>query len=257
MLSKIEVINFFSDNYKCRSCFHNPKIKLNHQQFNPANVEGPQPRWIGKNYFESDKKICFMLINPGSGNNTPNKEWEPLKNLYKEKKEIERLNIWDQIMKVNKSSMPKWGKWKSLYLDQFGFDSEEELNKICFTNMMLCSAWVRKNNKFVNAYNSKSLDNCFNNCSNNLLKILSPKHIIFSGVQTINSALNHNQWISLSKLRSFSGPNSREINSSKIKKKIRDCLDPDVKFFYIGHYGMTTTHNDYLDADIIKKQIYS
>ena len=63
-MNHIEVMNFFAENYSCRKCFNNPNISLSGKTFNVAEVSGPQPRWLGKNYFDAHKKICIMLINP-------------------------------------------------------------------------------------------------------------------------------------------------------------------------------------------------
>ena len=266
-MSKIETINFFSKNYGCRSCFNNSQIQISYQTFQLANVEGPQPRWIGKNYFESRNKICLMLINPGSGNNTPDKEWEPLKLLHLEKNKDQKIDLWNQLMGVNKEGMDKWGQWKSLYLDGFGFNEDKNLNEICFMNKMLCSAWyLDKKGKFKNAYNPKSLENCFRLQSNSLLKILSPKNLIFSGRETIVSILkrpkelsmsevNSSKDLTLDKFRKSLGPNSRELNLLDVKDEVRDCLDQDVRCFFMGHYGHSVSQADHGDVNIIRSQI--
>ena len=266
-MSKVETINFFSENYHCRDCFNNPRITISYQQFQVTNIEGPQPRWIGKKYFESRKKICLMLINPGSGNNTPDKEWEPLKLLHLEKNKDQKIDLWNQLMKTNKDGMDKWGKWKSLYLDRFGFNEDKKLNEISFMNKMLCAAWyTNKEDKLENAYTPRSLENCFKLQSSSLLKILSPKNLIFSGIKTIASILkkpkelsmsevNSSEDLSLKNFRKSLGPDSRELNPSDVKDEIRFCLDQDVRYFFMGHYGRSVSQEDYNDVDIIKNQI--
>ena len=99
-MSKLEAINFFSSNYSCTKCFNNPKITKSGQTLTLADVRGPQPRWIGSNYFNSAQKICVMLINPGSGDKTPENEWAPLKKMNlartdKDKEIIINKNICD------------------------------------------------------------------------------------------------------------------------------------------------------------------
>ena len=266
-MSKIETINFFSENYGCRSCFNNSQIRKNFQPFQLANIEGPQPRWIGKNYFESQKKICLMLINPGSGPNTPDHEWKPLKLLNQEKSENKKIDLWEQLMEVNKRGMPQWGYWESLYLDRFGFNEREKLNKICFMNKMLCAAWYRnKEGKLENAYNPRSLENCFKLQSSSLLKILSPKNLIFSGKETIASILkkpkelsmsevNSSKDLSLKNFRKSLGPDSRELDPLDVKDEIRVCLDHDTRYFFMGHYGRSVSREDFNDVDIIRGQI--
>ena len=271
-----EVINFFSENYHCRDCFNNNGITINYanregkktfERFRTANVKGPQPRWIGKNYFKSKKRICFMLINPGSGKNTPDKDWEPLKVLSTENNQKEKENLWVELMTVNKEGMKNWGAWKRLYLDSFGLDEGGKLEEVGFMNKMLCAAWyLDKYGNFPNAYNQNSLRNCFKLNSHLLLRILSPKHLIFSGRETIVSILKKPRELSMSKVenskhmhikyfRESMGPKSRELNPSDVKDEIRDCLDQDVRYFFMGHYGQSVTSEDFKDAGIIKDQI--
>ena len=70
-----------------------------------------------------------MLINPGSGKNTPDKDWEPLKVLSTENNQKEKENLWVELMTVNKVGMKNWGAWKRLYLDSFGLDEGEKLEE--------------------------------------------------------------------------------------------------------------------------------
>ncbi|MDB4254336.1 hypothetical protein N9884_06210, partial [Gammaproteobacteria bacterium] len=110
-MNQIEVMNFFAENYSCRKCFNNPNISLSGKTFNVAEVSGPQPRWLGKNYFDAHKKICIMLINPGSGDKTPEDEWAPLKNMHQADNQELRTKHWNELMHTNEVGMPKWGAW--------------------------------------------------------------------------------------------------------------------------------------------------
>ena len=147
--------------------------------FRVSDVKGPQPRWVGENYFNAKQRICFVLINPGSGDKTPENEWSALPNLSLDKDAETRTSAWDDLMKTNDKGMGKWGSWKSLYIDTFGFESI--LSEICFTNWMLCAAKYKDSSgELKNAYNMKSIDTCFSNLSSRVFSLLSPDVVIFS-----------------------------------------------------------------------------
>mgnify|MGYP006171858131 FL=1 len=246
-----ELVNLFSENRNCRKCFNNPQIIKSGEMFAVSDVKGPQPRWVGENYFNSKQRICFVLINPGSGDKTPDNEWSSLPNLSLGKNMTIRTSAWQDLMKTNEKGMEKWGSWKSLYIDTFGF--EDNLDEICFTNWMLCAAkYKNSKGKFENAYNTKSIETCFSNVSNRVLSNLSPDIIIFSGGFSIDAAVK--KPISLTERRNKSGNKSREISSFEIKKEVKDCLAKKTRYFYMGHYAYIKSE-DYLDAKIIKDQI--
>ena len=242
-MNKIEVINFFSENYSCRKCFNNPNISKSGQLFSVADVPGPQPRWLGDNYFNADKKICIILINPGSGNKTPENEWAPLKKMNRAKSPEIKERFWNELMLTNKVGMPKWGAWEKLYFESLGLDRKK--NDIAFMNMMLCASKG-------NAYNPKSLDLCFSLQSRKLLSLLSPDVLIFSGKDTMNNALKKK--VSLTQMRERCGSFSREIRSSLIRQEIKDCLQDNTKFYFMGHYAYIK-NEDHEDANIISNSI--
>jgi hypothetical protein len=247
-MNKIEIIDFFSKNYSCRKCFNNPNITKSGKPFGVADISGPQPRWLGRNYFSSEKKICIMLINPGSGNKTPENEWAPLKKLNKAETQELKEKFWDQLMYTNEVGMPKWGAWVNLYFESLGL--VEKKDEVAFMNMMLCASKG-------NAYNKKSLDLCFSSQSSHVLRMLSPDILIFSGAQTISNSLK--KPIAMSKLRDKGGEHSREIDPSLVKKEIRECLHRNSKYFFIGHYAARYSTGDFdkamNDASIVSKSI--
>ena len=55
-LSKLEANNFFFSNYSCKK-LNNPKNNKIRTNTTLAAVSGPQPRWIGSNYFNSLKNM--------------------------------------------------------------------------------------------------------------------------------------------------------------------------------------------------------
>ena len=242
-MKSIEVINFFAENYSCRKCFDNPNIQLSGKPFNLADVPGPQPRWLGENYFSAHKKICIMLINPGSGDKTPENEWASLKKLHQAGNQDSRERHWRELMNTNEVGMPKWGAWEKLYFDSLRM--RDRIDSIAFMNMMLCAS---KGNK----YNKHSLDLCFSSQSKKLLKLLSPDILIFSGYQTIANAMKKS--ITLSGMRNIAGTSSREIKPMLIKNDIKDCLSKNTKFYFMGHYAYIKKQ-DHEDAAIIASSI--
>ena len=242
-MSKLEAINFFSSNYSCTKCFNNPKITKSGQTLILADVRGPQPRWIGSNYFNSAQKICVMLINPGSGDKTPENEWAPLKKMNLARTDKDKEIHWKELMETNKNGMPKWGAWDDLYFNSLGL--RDKSNSIAFMNMMLCASKG-------NTYTTNSLDLCFSERSSKLLSLLSPEILIFSGAQTIKNALKKPE--SLTELRKKRGTKSRELSSFHIKQSIKDCLSKNTKFYFMGHYAYIKKE-DHEDARIIANSI--
>ena len=242
-MNQIEVMNFFAENYSCRKCFNNPNISLSGKTFNVAEVSGPQPRWLGKNYFDAHKKICIMLINPGSGDKTPEDEWAPLKNMHQADNQELRTKHWNELMHTNEVGMPKWGAWEKLYFDSLKLKKTKD--SIAFMNMMLCASKG-------NTYNKHSLDLCFSSQSSKLLTYLSPDILIFSGAQTIANAMK--KPISLKELRDTGGDESREIKRLLIKNEIKSCLSKDARFYFMGHYAYIKKQ-DHQDAEIIANSI--
>ena len=181
-LSKLNVIDFFSSNYSCSKCFNNQKITKSGKKLALADVRGPQPRWIGNNYFNSTQKICVMLINPGSGDKTPENEWASLEKMHSAKTDKDKEIHWKELMETNKNGMPKWGAWDDLYLKSLGLSTKKD--SVAFMNMMLCASKG-------NTYTTNSMNLCFSEKSNKLLSLLSPDVLIFSGAQTIKNASNN------------------------------------------------------------------
>ena len=244
-MGKLDAINFFSSNYPCTKCFNNQKILKSGKKLELADVRGPQPRWIGDRYFDSTQKICVMLINPGSGDKTPENEWAPLKKMHFAKTHKDKEVFWNELMDTNKNGMPKWGAWDDLYLKTLGLNKRKD--SVAFMNMMLCASKG-------NSYTTNSLDLCFSEQSNKLLSLLSPDILIFSGAQTIKNALKKPQ--SLTELRKKGGSKSRELNSVLIKNSIKNCLHKNTKFFFMGHYAYIKKE-DHEDAKIIASTVYN
>ena len=77
-----------------------------------------------------------MLINPGSGDKTPDNDWSSLPNLSLAKNVTTRTSAWQDLMETNDKGMEGWDSWKNLYIDTFGFEnnlddttkSDDEIN---------------------------------------------------------------------------------------------------------------------------------
>lgn len=244
--TKEEVMDFFSNNYSCRKCFNNPSITKKGKEFEVADVKGPQPRWIGKNYFRANKKVCVMLINPGSGDKTPENDWSPLKLLSYTDLLKEKEQAWEELMKTNEKGMPTWDNWKLYYLNSLGL--EKRIDDVSFMNMMLCASRG-------NSYSDQSLQLCFSTQSNKLLQLLSPDILIFSGGMVLKNMLN--KFTSLKDMRIKSSDNSREIEFSKVKKVVTNNLKKDCRYFYMGHYSKIWKTNQMIEEDLKDAKIIS
>ena len=161
---------------ECNSCFENPELVR-------GKVKKPQPRWVGEDYFSSDKRICILMINPGDvgpksklDQQQSSSEFENLINRFSE-----GLVSWEEIMFFILSDMPNWGqggKYNKLYFDHLKLP----LKEIAFLNVMLCSARKKDpRGKFQNYYSQHTMQNCFSNHTRNLLEKLNPNICILSG----------------------------------------------------------------------------
>lgn len=57
----IKVQKIYQDAIKCNDCFDNKDYGLQRGLISKA-----QPRWIGKDYFASNKRVVMVAINPGN-----------------------------------------------------------------------------------------------------------------------------------------------------------------------------------------------
>jgi len=168
----IKVKEIYRKTITCNDCFTGPQYKIDR-----GEVGSPQPRWIGKNYLSSVKRICVVAINPGNlGKKSLQTESSELFET-KIKDFSKDLNQWDEMMLFIKNDMKNWGKGK---YNKFYFELMKlDINDTAFVNMMLCSATDLKGQN--NAYSSSSLKNCFSKFTKEIIINLNPKILIFSG----------------------------------------------------------------------------
>ena len=178
MLSSIQ--NIYQQAVGCDDCFVKDSYKMTRGKISKA-----QPRWIGKNYFSSKKRVCVMAINPG---NVGNRSSYGQRHAAEEfQNHIENFandqNSWSEMMRFIENDMHNWGggRYKKFYFDLMGLD----LNEVAMMNMMLCSA-TNKNGKG-NNYSKDTLMNCYERFTKRILIELNPNFIILSGTLVQNA----------------------------------------------------------------------
>ena len=160
----------------CDSCFTGTKLSR-------GKVSRAQPRWIGENYFQAEKKICVLMINPGDvgpkakySQIKSSKEFESLIEGFKDD-----LVSWEDLMIFILMDMHNWGqggKYMKLYFDHLKLP----LKEIAFLNIMLCSAKkLDPRGQYKNFYNQQTMRNCFNLHTHSMLEQLNPDVCILSG----------------------------------------------------------------------------
>ena len=169
---KEEVELIYRNAIACNDCFDNPTFNVDRGLIRKA-----QPRWIGKDYFSSDLKICVIAINPGNvgrgiADTSTARNFQNRITDFKSKKEP-----WKAVMSFIEKDMPNWGRGR---YEKFYFEKMKlKANEIAFMNMMLCSATPNGGRK--NKYTKNTLKNCYLRHTNKLIKALSPEVIILSG----------------------------------------------------------------------------
>jgi len=166
----------YKEAISCNSCFESTGLIR-------GKVKKAQPRWVGEDYFSSNKKICILMINPGDVG--PKAKFAQQQSSSNFEDLIERFNegsvSWEEVMLFILSDMPNWGqggKYNKLYFDHLKLP----LREIAFLNVMLCSARKKDpRGEFQNYYSQQTMRNCFANHTQNLLEDLNPDVCILSG----------------------------------------------------------------------------
>lgn len=177
MLIKVQKI--YQDAIKCNDCFDSKDYGLQRGLISKA-----QPRWIGKDYFASNKRVVMVAINPG---NVGKKSAYEKINAAKEFQEkiiqfSEDTSKWNDLMAFIKHDMENWGngRYKKFYFDIMKLKFDE----VALMNMMLCSAMPIGGSG--NAYSKQTLENCYNRFTRQIIIELNPKFIILSGTLVQN-----------------------------------------------------------------------
>ncbi len=167
---------FYKKAIDCNHCFENLDIER-------GIVKASQPRWIGENYFQAEKRICILMINPGDVG--PKDEYSQIKSSNEFQSLIEGFKddivSWEDLMFFILRDMPNWGvggKYMKLYFDHLGL----ALKDSAFLNIMLCSAKkLDRNGQMKNFYNQQTMQNCFELHTLSMLTELNPDVCILSG----------------------------------------------------------------------------
>lgn len=163
-------LNFlFREVMGCRICFENKIVSS-------ANVDLPQPRFVGSKYFSSVSRVMVIALNPGAGKTSKkielNRAWKQCLHDYENgKRTIEDLFLFQKGQMSSWGSPP--GKYLKFYCDGMGLC----LDEIALANI----AWCADAN---NEYPKKMLDDCFQKHTGVLVKILAPDVVVLSGSKT-------------------------------------------------------------------------
>jgi hypothetical protein len=155
----------------CRNCF---------TDFNliPADVDIAQPRWVGQKYWQCNKKIVVMMLNPGSGNfRNDNSSRETRKLLIDYRKGNKSLQ---EIFDFQYSDMVNWGRARR-FLNFLEMSLGLNLKMIALMNFAWCAT---KDNK----YPSYMLNACFSKYGIPLLQVLNPDVVLLCGTNTYKFA---------------------------------------------------------------------
>lgn len=179
MLNKVQEI--YKSAIKCNDCFGDKKYRIQR-----GLVSKAQPRWIGENYFSSNKRVVMVAINPGNvGNKSSHGKMKAAKDFQDKIIKFSKDNSkWHELMSFINEDMANWGngRYKNFYFDLMKLKVDE----VALMNMMLCSATPVGGTK--NAYSKQTLENCYNRFTRSIILELNPNFIILSG-SLVNNAM--------------------------------------------------------------------
>ena len=100
----------YRETLSCRACFKaDSKLK-------ESTIAGPQPRWVGKDYFSQAKRVLFVLKNPGAaGAGNPKTSRQHLNQT--DDREMKRCieeyakgtQDLESVLKLQRKHWPAWG----------------------------------------------------------------------------------------------------------------------------------------------------
>ena len=267
----IPLIEHFKKAAECSSCFKGAKINPRNSFRQLEVVEGGQPRWVGRDYFESERRICFVLINPSSVTKKGT-AWEShMEELRLADSTEESVTAWSSFQDFLGLEESNWsrGQWPRLYYTATGLDKHQ----VAFLNVMLCAE------DFDN-YHGSCLQNCLvdTRMSLDALVLLDPKALVLSGSEAINAFLKPDRKTTLSALRRRREDRLSRIEAAlesetltqeqmqkirfqglargDIKEELKEAL-PDCEFFWMGHYSAREFSASKRDADFLNNFDFS
>ncbi|MDB4529127.1 hypothetical protein N9193_04410 [Pseudomonadales bacterium] len=147
----------------CSDCFEQHAVKH-------AYIEKAQPRFVGKDYWNSKSRVAFVMLNPGAGSACErDQNW----NLTLQGFMAGAIDL-HEVFDCQKRHMPHWGRGKLVrFIQAHGLDLEE----IAIVNIAWCST-------LGNQYPKAMLSHCFEKHTLAWIKELDPNKVILSGTNT-------------------------------------------------------------------------
>ncbi len=162
------VDSIFKSAMGCRDCFVKGLA-------DPAYLNLPQPRGIGREYFSSHPKVAMVLLNPGRGDNPEHRLTNDRHKAVLEDYMTSRMQF-GEYLKFERSLMDDWGKPRGRFLKFIDFLGLS-LDKIAVVNLAWCADSGNKSP-------TRMLSNCFDRHTSRLLEALAPQVAILSGAKT-------------------------------------------------------------------------
>tara|TARA_B100001750_G_C15488472_1_gene589729 strand:+ start:397 stop:1185 length:789 start_codon:yes stop_codon:yes gene_type:complete len=188
MSDLIEILDIYSEAAQCEDCFESGELSRG----SDAIIKHAQPRWIGPDYFTSDKRYCVVLINPGKvGQHTSN--YVAKENEKKFQEVLVDLKDgryrWHDLSILFCDSMPHWkgSVWKKGYTKKtkvnfawwyFG-ELGIPIRNSAIVNILLCYT-EPKPAKFKKKQKEYFFKNCYKRYTKNLLQQLNPTHLFLN-----------------------------------------------------------------------------
>ena len=145
---------------KCEKCFEDGRVAR-------SFVNRAQPRYIGKEYWASDRRVAFLMLNPGAGRaDWRNEDWK--RTLAEFRNGSKTLQ---QVFDAQRRHMPFWNSGKLIrFVSAHGLD----VDSLALVNVAWCST---KKNK----YPAWMLRNCMERFTGNWLRAIAPDIVVLSG----------------------------------------------------------------------------
>ena len=148
----------------CEDCFET------NSNLYRALCDTPQPRWIGKRYFDASRRVVVVLINPGGGGSSANPALSQEADFFRQ---FYRTGNYDAVRSYFKKQMDQGARWWNWYRDVLGLKHDE----IAQINV----AWCPTRD---NEYPPAMLRHCFAKHTASLLLCLNPDLVLLSGSAT-------------------------------------------------------------------------
>lgn len=184
----VKVLDIYSKAAKCEKCFESGELSRGSNSI----LKHAQPRWIGPDYFSSNKRYCLVLINPGkvgqhSNNKIAREKEENFQNILIQFRE--GRYPWQELTVLFCDSMTRWkgSVWKE------GYAKKKQLNfawwyfgklgipikNSAIVNVFLCYSEPRPLG-FKEKQKKDFFDNCYEQHTRNLLQRLDPTHLFLN-----------------------------------------------------------------------------